>query len=128
MCSRPRRAASTPSALFVFVAVLAADALVAAGAESPAAVLRRRAVAGEEHATHVARGTGVLKGSVEFVDGAGAEGVAYLGAVEGHAHGAVGLGAVVGDVFEVEARDGLPLFGVENGGYHGFVSSMGRRQ
>src|SRR5207248_7223363 len=36
------------------VAVAATDALITSGAEGPASVLRRRAVAGEQHAAHIA--------------------------------------------------------------------------
>ena len=56
MCSRPARPARScrrSSPLGVLVAVPAADALVAAGAERPAAVARRRPVAGEQHAADV---------------------------------------------------------------------------
>ena len=44
----------------------------------------------------------------ELIDGLGAEGVSDIGAVEGDANGALVNGAVVGDVLEVEARDGRP--------------------
>ena len=56
-------------ALGVLVAVLAADALVAAAAERPAAVLRRRSVAGEQHAADVGAHPGVVERGVELVDG-----------------------------------------------------------
>ena len=106
-------------ALGVPVAVLAADALVAAGAERPPAVARRRAVAGEQHAADVGGLPGVVEHPVELVDGVGPEGVAHLGPVEGDAHGAVRLGAVVGDVLEVEPRHGVPGVGIEELGDHG---------
>src|SRR5690349_13148005 len=59
-----------------------ADALVAAGAEGPAAVLGGRPVAGEQHAADVRGLAGVVERAVELVDGARAEGVAHLRAVE----------------------------------------------
>ena len=71
----------------VVVAVAAADALVAAGAEGPAAVLGGGAVAGEQHGAYVGGHSGVVEGAVEFVHGVRAECVADLGAVECDAHG-----------------------------------------
>src|SRR5690606_5386323 len=50
-------------ALGVAVAVLAADPLIAAGAEGPAAVLRRRPVAGEEDAADLGELTRVIQGT-----------------------------------------------------------------
>ena len=88
----------------VLVAVRAADALVAAGAERPPAVLRRRSVAGEQHAADVGRHAGVVEGGVQLVDGVRPEGVAHLRAVEGDAHGALVDGAVVRDVGERRTR------------------------
>ena len=106
-------------AVRVAVAVLAADALVAAGAERPAAVLRRGAVAGEEHAADVGGLSGVVEHSVELVHRRRPEGVAHLGPVERDAHRAVGLRPVVGDVRQVEARNVIPGVGVEELGDHG---------
>src|SRR5699024_4954548 len=48
-------------ALGVAVAVPAADALIATGAERPAAVARRRPVAGEQHTADVAGHAGVVE-------------------------------------------------------------------
>src|SRR5581483_6101995 len=62
----------------VLVAGPAPDALVAAGAEGPAAVLRARAVAGEEDAADVGRHAGVVEGPVELIDRVGPEGVPDL--------------------------------------------------
>ena len=101
-------------ALGVLVAVLAADALVAARAERPAAVLRRRAVAGEQDASDVGRHAGVIERAVQLVDGVRAERVADLRPVERDAHGARVDGAVVGDVGELEARHGRPGRRVED--------------
>ena len=109
----------------VVVAVAAADALVATGAERPAAVLGGGAVAGEQYGAYVGGHAGVVEGAVEFVHGVRAECVADLGAVECDAHGgqiaqdfavfvALNL-AVVGDVGEVfEAFDDAPVGGVED--------------
>ena len=69
----------------VLVTGPAPDALVAAGAEGPAAVLGAGAVAGEEDAADVGRHAGVVEGPVELVDRVGPEGVPDLGAVEGDA-------------------------------------------
>ena len=111
----------------VVVAVAAADALVAAGAEGPAAVLGGGAVAGEQHGAYVGGHSGVVEGAVEFVHGVRAECVADLGAVECDAHGgqiaydlavfvALNL-TVVGDVGEVlEAFNDAPVGGVEDVG------------
>ena len=71
----------------VVVAVAAADALVAAGAECPAAVLGGGAVAGEQYGAYVGGHAGVVEGTVEFVHGVRAECVADLGAVECDAYG-----------------------------------------
>jgi hypothetical protein len=97
----------------VAVAVPAADALIAAGAERPAAVARRRPVAGEQHDADVARRAGVLEGGEQLVDGVRAERVADVGAVEGDAHRALFDGAVVGDVGELEAGHRRPAGRVE---------------
>ena len=51
------------SPLGVLVAVVPTDALVAAGAERPAAVPRRRPVAREQHAADVGRHPGVVEGA-----------------------------------------------------------------
>ena len=98
----------------VAVAVPAADALVAAGGEGPAAVARGGAVAGEDDGADVAAHARVVQDPVELIDGAGAEGVTDLGPVEGHSdHGQIPEPAavlspdaapVVGDV-----RQGLRL-------------------
>ena len=104
-------------ALGILVARAPADALVAAGAERPRAVLGRRAVAGEQHDTHVGGHPGVVEGPVELVDRVRSEGVQDLGAVEGDPHGAQPTGAVVGDVREVEPRHDVPRGRVEDGGH-----------
>ena len=117
MCSRPVRAGSTVSASSpagVLVAVPAPDALVAAGAERPAAVPRRRSVAGQEHAPDVGRLAGVVEGLVQLVDRVGPEGVAHLGAVEGHPDRPLVHRPVVGDVGEIEAVHLLPGVRIED--------------
>ena len=50
----------------------------------------------------------MVERDVEFVDRLRAEGIAYLGAVEGNSHRARINTAVVGDVVEVETDDVLP--------------------
>src|SRR5690606_11687179 len=121
-CRVDRVRGLAPALDAVAVAVPAADALVAARAERPAAVLRAGPVAGEQHARDVAAHAGVVEHPVELVDGVRAEGVAHLGAVEGDAHdrqvahavGAALDAAVVGDVGEVEALDVAPALRVED--------------
>ena len=102
----------------VLVAGTAADALVAARAERPAAVLGGGAVAGQQHHAHVRRAARVVQRAVQLVDRVRAEGVAHLGAVERDADDAVltlrAHVAVVRDVGEVlEPRHGAPLVGAE---------------
>ena len=92
----------------ILVAGPAADPLVAAGTECPAAVLGARAVASEQHAPDVGAGAGVVEGSDQLVDGVRPEGVAHLGPVERDPHGSDVAGAVVGDVGETEAGDLVP--------------------
>src|SRR5699024_5044978 len=105
----------------VLVAGPAADALIAAGAEGPAAVLGARTVAGEQDGSHIRAAPGVVEDPVELVDGVRSEGVAHLGPVEGDPDDAVDPAragvAVVSDVGEVlEALDGAPLIRVERCG------------
>src|SRR5690606_2131172 len=108
----------------VLVPGAAADALVAARAERPAAVLGRGPVSREEHGPDVGRHARVVEHAVELVDGVGPERVANLRAVERDAHdrqvahdGAVRVAldaAVVGDVGEpLEPVDVAPRAGVE---------------
>ena len=111
MCNRPAATAVDGvggGAVGVLVAVPTADPLVAAAAERPSPVLRRRAVAGEQHAPHIDRLAGVLEGGEQLVDGVRTEGVADLGAIERDPHGAVLDGAVVRDVRELESLDLSP--------------------
>ena len=109
----------------VLVAAAAADALVAAGAERPAAVLRRRPVAGQQHHADVGGHPGVVEHAVELVDGVRAERVAHLGPVERHPHGRVCDVAVIGDVGQVaEPVDRLPLVGVEKGCHSRLLNSV----
>ena len=110
---RPGSIVSARLALGVLVAVRPRMRWSPPRAERPAAVLRRRTVAGQEHAADVGRHPGVVERAVELVDGVRAEGVADLGPVEGDADGAVVDGPVVGDVGEVEAGDLVPAGRVE---------------
>jgi hypothetical protein len=73
------------SSVGVLVSIAATDALVAAAAERPAAVLGARAVAGEEDNTDLGVLAGVIQCAIQFVDRVRAERVAHLGAVEGDA-------------------------------------------
>ena len=59
-----------------------ADALVAAAAECPSAVLGRRAVAGEQHDTDLRVLAGDVERAVELIHGVRTERVAHLGPVE----------------------------------------------
>ncbi len=87
-----------PCVALVLVSVLAPYPLIASRAECPSAVLWRGSVPGEEDAADVRGHPGVVEGTVELIDGLGAEGVADLGAVEGDPDGTNGSCAVVGDV------------------------------
>ena len=104
-------------ALGVAVPVAAADALVAAGAERPASVARRRAVAGDEHAPDVGAHARVVERTVELVDRLRPERVTHLGPVERDPHRALIDGSVVGDVLELESVHRLPAIGVEQLGH-----------
>ena len=109
MCSRPARAESTVVGgltVGVLVAAAAADALIPAGAERPAAVLGRRPVTGQQHHPDIGGHPGVVQCAVQLVDGVRPKRVAHLGPVERHPHGrqrlpAVDDVAVVGDVGQV---------------------------
>ena len=117
-----------PVVALVVVAVAPPDALVASGGEGPSAVAGRRAIAGQDDGADVAAHAGVIQGAVELVHGAGAEGVAHLGAVKGHPHhrqvadpgtgGVAHAATVVGDVGQAartvgKALDLPPAGGVE---------------
>ena len=85
----------------VVVPVAASDPLVAAGAEGVSAVSRRGTVARQDDGRDRGGLARVVERAVQLVDGAGAEGVADVGAIKGDAHdghvsalgAAVGLGA-----------------------------------
>src|SRR5690606_37512019 len=62
----------------VLVTAAAADPLIAARAERPAAVLRARPVAGEQDDADVGGGPSVVEGAVELVDGVRPERVAHF--------------------------------------------------
>jgi hypothetical protein len=57
----------------------------------------------------------VVEHAVQLVDRVGPEGVAHLGPVEGHPHHAGVDRPVVGDVGQLEAGDGVPGIGIEQG-------------
>ena len=103
---------------FVLVAVCATDSLIAAGAERPPAVLGRGAVPGQEHGSDVRGHSGVVECGVQLVDGVRTEGIAHLGAVECDPHSTDLRRPVVGDVGEVEPRNGVPSGWVEDLRYH----------
>jgi hypothetical protein len=93
----------------VLVPVSSADALVAAAAEGPAAVLRARSVAGEQHHADAGVHAGVIECAGELVDRLGPERVAHLGPVERDPGDSAGEVVVVGDVGQlVEPVDRLP--------------------
>jgi hypothetical protein len=98
----------------VAVAVLAPDSLVAARAECPASVPGRRPVAGEQHATNVAALAGVVKRSVQLIDGMGSERVANFRAVERNPHRGDVVRTVVRDVGKVEAGHRRPEVSIED--------------
>ena len=85
----------------VTVAVAASHPLVAAGAEGVSAVARRGTVARQDDGRDRGGLARVVERAVQLVDGAGAEGVADVGAIKGDANdrhvsalgAAVGLGA-----------------------------------
>src|SRR5690606_21541085 len=104
---------SIGSVLLVLVAVLAADALVAARTEGPAPVLLGRPISGQKNAAHVARRARVFQSRVEFVYGLRAKRVATLRTMERHTHRALVLRSMIGDVLELEAGDFLPLARIE---------------
>jgi len=106
-------------ALGVPVAVLSADALVAAGAERPATVPEGRTVAGEEHRAHVRRHPGVVQHPVQLVDRVRPEGVADLRTVEGDSHRALVDGPVVREVGQLEPGNGFPAGRIEGRVAHG---------
>src|SRR5699024_5377637 len=108
------------------VAVPAADALVAARAECPAAVLGAGAVAGEQHGRNVGTHPGMVQSAVELIHRVRAKGVADLRAVDRDPHhrqvsrGARAVhAAVVGDVGEIEPVHLAPTAGVEQFGHLG---------
>src|SRR5699024_10925168 len=107
--------------LGVAVTIAPADPLIAAGAEGPSGILGARAVPREDDGGDVGAHPGVVKGSVEFIHGVGAEGVAHLRAVECDTHhgqvllicaGAINT-AVVGDIGEFKSLDEAPSGGIE---------------
>src|SRR5690606_21666680 len=104
--AQPRRVDGASG--FVLVAVLAADALIAARTECPTAVFGGRTIARQDHGAHVARGARVLEGGVELVHGLRTKRIANLGAVEGHANGSELTGAMIGDIFERKSRYRVP--------------------
>ncbi len=97
----------------IFVPFTAANALVAAGAERPPAVLRGRAVAGQEDTADIGLALCVVERAVQFVHRSGAEGVPHVRSVERDSNRPLLFGSVVRDVAEIEVRNFLPSLGVE---------------
>src|SRR5699024_751444 len=105
-------------ALSIPVAVSAANALVAAGAERVATVFEGGTVSGEQDGSDVGGHSCMVECAVECGDGSGAECVTSFWAIKGNAHGpeiagpfAVGDAlymAVVGNVLEIEALELSP--------------------
>jgi hypothetical protein len=103
----------------VRVAVATADALVAR-AERPAAVLRARTVARQQHDPDARVLAGDVEGAVELVDGVRAEGVSHLGTVERDARDATVARDVRRDVgVRVRTCSEHPLRGIEQLGDEG---------
>src|SRR5512145_1117403 len=101
-------------AFFIFVAVFAADALIAAGTKSPDAVFGRRPVAGEEYAADIGGHARMIQCGVKFVHGIGPESVSDFRTVKSNADRALFFGAVIGDVLKFKTGDRLPYSGVKN--------------
>ncbi len=93
---------------FILVAIGPTNPLIAARAERPATILRRRTVARQEHRTYVGRHAGMIERCVQLIDGVRTERIANLGAIECDSNGTDLVGSVVGDVREVEPLDGVP--------------------
>jgi hypothetical protein len=107
----------------VFIAIFAANTLIAPRTKGPAPVFGRGAIACDQHAAHIAPLAGVFEGLKELINRVGAEGIAYLGTIEGYAHGALLAGPVVSNICKVKPGHGLPSVGVEERGGicgHGF--------
>ena len=110
----------------ILVAVSTADALVATRAERPAAILRARSVAGEQHDPNSGVLSRVIEHPIEFVDRLRTKGVAHLRPVEGDARHSSRIVVMVGDVGECgEAGDGFPGARLEELGNIGHCFSLG---
>jgi hypothetical protein len=72
--------------------------LVAAGTKSPAAILGRRPIAGEQHHSDIGLRAGVIQGSVELVNCLRAEGVSNLGTRKSNPHNPKLIVAVVTNI------------------------------
>src|SRR5699024_5286346 len=109
-------------AFSVPVAIAPPDSLVAPRAERPPRILGAWAVPGEDDGGDVGTHPGMVECPVQFIDGVGAERVAYLRTVKGDSHhGLITWRAadaldstVVGDVGEIEPVNHPPLGGLEN--------------
>jgi hypothetical protein len=103
----------------VLIAAAPADALITAGAERPAAVLRAGPVAGQQHHADIRRRPCVLEHPVQLIDGVRTKRVAHLGAVERDPdhrpqRAVDGDMAVIGDVGQIgEPVDETPRRGVK---------------
>src|SRR5699024_1204728 len=105
-------------ALSIPVAVSAANALVAAGAERVATVFGGATVSGAQEGSDVGGHPCTGERAVESADGPGADGGTKFWAIKGSAHGPEIAGpfavvvafymAVVGNVLEIEALDLSP--------------------
>ena len=109
----------------VLVAGTATNALVTAGTERPAAILRGGAIAGEQHNTDRRIPARVVERPVELIHRVRTESIAHFWPVKRNAHDAVRAAltgvTVVGDVGEIKTPDGGPLGWVE--GLGGGISS-----
>jgi hypothetical protein len=95
------------------VTVPPAYPLVTAGTEGPTSVLGRGPVPGEEDTADIGGLPGMVEGGEELIDGVRPKGVSDLGSVEGDPDHTGVLGAVIGDVGEIEAGHHVPSTCIE---------------
>ena len=99
---------------FVFVAILTANPLISSGTESPARVLGRWSVAGQQYAANIAGTSCMFQSLIELIDSIGAKCIPHLWTVKGDTNGTVCLGPVIRDVGKVKAWDAIPSARIKN--------------